>query len=165
MVDLDRHRYPVHYLDNIKNFCMKIVSFVDFYKKQTDYYKQNITFYFNKRNSFDSSKFSKKNGKEKRGVIISLLTVYIALAYKGISSYLHNKRQTALEKAFATMKNQVNLENSKIFHLKDSMVMHGIYYSDTLEEIIKQLGMKNSFCVSLINGIDGLFKIALYIML
>ena len=34
-----------------------------------------------------------KNKKEKRGIIASLVTGFIALEYEGISSYLHNKRQ------------------------------------------------------------------------
>ena len=37
-VDLNRHRYLTHYIPNIKNYCMKIVPFIDFYKKQIDYY-------------------------------------------------------------------------------------------------------------------------------
>ena len=40
--DLDKHRYPVHYLPNIKNFCMKIVPFVYFYKKQIDSYNKTV---------------------------------------------------------------------------------------------------------------------------
>ena len=48
-----------------------------------------------------------KNKKEKRGIITSLVTGFIGLPYKVKSSYLHNKRQTALKKAFIAMENQV----------------------------------------------------------
>ena len=58
------------------------------------------------------------------------------MAYEDISNYLHNKRQTALKKAFIAMENQVNLERSKVFHLEDSIVIYGIYISDTLEKLI-----------------------------
>ena len=34
--DLRRHQYPTQYLPNSKNFCTKIVPFVDYYKKQVD---------------------------------------------------------------------------------------------------------------------------------
>ena len=34
-----------------------------------------------------------KNKKEKRDIITSLVTGFIGLAYEGISSNLHNKRQ------------------------------------------------------------------------
>ena len=74
---------------------------------------------------------------EKKGIITSLVTGFIRLAYEGISSYLHTKRQKALQKAFMAMENQINLEQNKIFHLENSMVMHGIYNSDTLKKLTK----------------------------
>ena len=40
----------------------------------------------------------KKNKREKRGIITTLVTGFIGLVYEGISSYLHNKRQKALQK-------------------------------------------------------------------
>ena len=49
--------------------------------------------------------------------------------------FLH-KRQTALHKAAHTMENKVDIQCNKIFHLEDSMVMYGIYNSDTLEALI-----------------------------
>ena len=41
-----------------------------------------------------------KDRKEKRGIISSLVTSFISLAHEAVSSYLHNKRQKALHKAF-----------------------------------------------------------------
>ena len=35
-VDLSKHNYLTHYLPSIKNFCKKIVPFINFYKKQID---------------------------------------------------------------------------------------------------------------------------------
>ena len=62
------------------------------------------------------------------------------------------KEQKALKKAFMARENKVNLERNKVFHFKDSMVMYGIYYSDTLQKLInevhkmqKKLGMKKIF--------------------
>ena len=34
------------------------------------------------------------------------------------------------------MENKVDLQYNKIFHLEDSMVLYGIYNSDTLEALI-----------------------------
>ena len=34
------------------------------------------------------------------------------------------------------MENRVDLQCNKIFHLEDSMVMYGVYNSDTLEDLI-----------------------------
>ena len=58
------------------------------------------------------------------------------MAYEGISSFLHYKRQKALHKVVHAMENKVDIQHNKIFHLEDSMVMYGIYNSDTLEDLI-----------------------------
>ena len=39
-VDINRNRCPIQYIPNIKNYCTKIVPFIDFYKKLIDYYNQ-----------------------------------------------------------------------------------------------------------------------------
>ena len=98
-VDLKRHRYPTQYLPN---FCKKIVPFIDFYKKQIDYYNKTVHI-LAKEIPLILPNFL-KNRKEKKGMIASLVT------YEGISSYLRNERQKLLKKEFITMENQVNLE-------------------------------------------------------
>ena len=40
-VDLRRHQYTTQYLPNIKNLCTKVVPFIDYYKKQIDYYNKS----------------------------------------------------------------------------------------------------------------------------
>ena len=75
----------------------------------------------------------KKNEREKRGIIITLVTGFIRLAYRGISSHLHNKRQKALQKALDAMERKVNLERKKVFLLKDSMIMYGSYNAETIK--------------------------------
>ena len=77
-----------------------------------------------------------KDRKEKRGIMTSLVTGFIGLAYEGISSYLHKKRHKALHKAFIAMENKKNLQCNKIIHLEDLMVMYGIYNSETLKKLI-----------------------------
>ena len=79
--------------------------------------------------------FSKQE-RHKRDIITSLIIGFIGLAYEGISSFLHYKRQKALHKVVQAMENKVDLQCNKIFHLEDSMVLHGIYNSDTLETLI-----------------------------
>ena len=74
--------------------------------------------------------------RQKRGIITSLITGFTGLVYEGISSFLHYKRQKALHKAVHAMENKVDLQCNKIFHLEDSMVLYGIYNSDSLEALI-----------------------------
>ena len=52
--------------------------------------------------------------KQKCGIIASLVSGFIGLAYKGISSFLHNKRHKALQKAVKALEarqlhNTINL--------------------------------------------------------
>ena len=74
--------------------------------------------------------------RQRRGIITSLIPGFIGLANEGISSFLHHKRQKALHKAVHAIDNKVDLQCNKIFHLEDSMVMYGVYNSDTLEDLI-----------------------------
>ena len=77
-----------------------------------------------------------KTERQKRSILTPLITGFIGLAYEGISSFLHYKRQKTLHKVVHAMENKVDIQCNKIFHLEDSMVMYGIYNSDTLEELI-----------------------------
>ena len=77
-----------------------------------------------------------KQERQERGINTSLITGFISLAYEGISSFLHYKRQKALHKAVQAMENKVDIQCNKIFHLEDSVVLYGIYNSDTLEALV-----------------------------
>ena len=90
-VNLSRHRCLNKYLPNIKNFCKKIEPFVDFYKKEIDYYNKTIHDILTKEIPLVFSNFV-KNQKEKRGIIASLVTGFIRLVHEGISCNLNNKR-------------------------------------------------------------------------
>ena len=48
--------------------------------------------------------------RQKRGIITSLITGFVSLGYKGISSFLHYKRQKALHKAVNAIDNKVDLQ-------------------------------------------------------
>ena len=76
-----------------------------------------------------------KQDIHKRGIITSLITDFIGLAYEGISSFLDHRRQKALQKVVHAIENKVDLQCNKIFHLEDSMVMYGVYSSGTLEDL------------------------------
>ena len=76
-----------------------------------------------------------KQERQKKGIFTSIITGFIGLAYEGISSFPHYKRQKALHKAVHVMENKVDIQYNKIFHLEDSMVMYGIYNFDTLDAL------------------------------
>ena len=69
----------------------------------------------------------------------------IGLAYEGISSFLHHKRHKALHKAVAVMDKKTNLQCNRIHHLEDTMIMYGVYNSDTLKDLIDTVHRMQNF--------------------
>ena len=122
-------------IKDIKCYCIKIVPHINYYRKQIIYYNQTATDILTNELALILPTFPKQS-KQKRGIITSLMSGFIGLAYEGISSFLHHKRQKALHKAVHAIENKVDLQCNKIFHLEDSMVMYGVYNSDTLEDLI-----------------------------
>ena len=84
--------------------------------------------------------------RHKRGAIIasileSIASSIIGLAYKGISSFLHHKRH----KAVAVMDKKTNLQCNIIHHLEYTMIMYGVYNSDTLKDLIDTVHRMQNF--------------------
>ena len=128
------NQYWKVYITKLKIFCEKIIPFVDFYKKQHSSYNHTLHKILN-----EMFLILPNVPKEKRGIITSLITGFIGLAYKCISNYLHNRWQKAMHQAFVAMEKKVDLQHNKIVHLGNSMVMYGIYNSETLEKLITTL--------------------------
>ena len=99
---IGKTHYPDDYIPNLKAYCKKIVPFVDFYKKQIEYY--NCMAYENLRKeiSLILPTFPIER-KQKRGIITLLTSGFISLAYEGISSFLHHKRHKALNNVVVAM--------------------------------------------------------------
>ena len=68
-------------------------------------------------------------------ILGSVASKVIGLAYEGISSFLHHKRHKVLHKAIAVMNKKTNVQCNGIHHLEDSMIMYGVYNSDTLKDL------------------------------
>ena len=82
------------------------------------------------------------NKRYKQGAIIasvlgSIASSVIGLAYEGISSFLHQKRHRALNKAMTVIEMKTGLEENQIHHLGDTLVMYVIYNSDMLRALIR----------------------------
>ena len=43
-----------------------------------------------------------------------------------------------------TMDKRINIEQNRIFHLEDSMIMYGVYNVDTLEKLIQMVHKMNN---------------------
>ena len=123
-------------IEEIKTYCIKIALYIQYHKKQIECYNQTATDIMTNETALMLPTFN-KHERQKRGIITSLITGFIGLAYEGISSFLSYRRQKALQKAVNVMKDKVDIQCNKIFHLEYSMVMYGVYNSDTLEDLIK----------------------------
>ena len=96
------------------NYCMKIAPYAQLYQRQIQYY--NRTAYDILAN--DISKILPKfltDKRQKHGAILpsilgSVASSIIGLAYEGISSFLHHKRQKALHKAVAIVNKKTNVQ-------------------------------------------------------
>ena len=128
-------RYPFGLIEEVKEYCVKIAPHIAYYKKQIEYYNHTACEILTNELALILPTFIKQE-RQKRSILTSIITGFIGLAYEGISSFLHDKRQKALHKAVHAMENKVDIQHNKIFHLEDSMVMYGMYNSDTLEVLI-----------------------------
>ena len=114
---------------------LKKAPYIDYYKTQIDYYNQTAYEIITNELVLILPIFSKQE-RQKRCIVMSLITGFITLAYEGISSFLHYKRQKALHKVVQVMENKLDLQCKRVFYLQDSMIMYGIYNSATLETLI-----------------------------
>ena len=83
-------------IKEIKHYCVKIAPYINYYRKQIAYYNQMATDILTNELALILPTFPKQD-RQKRGIIMSLITGFIGLSYKGISSFLHHK--SALHKA------------------------------------------------------------------
>ena len=81
---------PLDLIKEIKTYCIKIAPYMQYYKKQIEYYNQTTTEIMTNEIALMLPTFN-KNERQKRGIITSLITGFIGLAYEGISSFLHHR--------------------------------------------------------------------------
>ena len=84
--------YNTGMIDEIKQYCIKIAPHIDYYRKQTVYYNQTASDILTNVIALILPTFTKQD-RHKRGIITSLITGFIGLAYEGISIFLHHSRQ------------------------------------------------------------------------
>ena len=73
---------------------------------------------------------------QKCGIITTLVSTFIGLAYEGISSFLHHRCNKVLHEAVNALDRKVNIQHNKVMQLENSMLMYSVYNVDTLEKLI-----------------------------
>ena len=96
------------YLAELKTYWNKIKPFVSHYSKLIKSY--NATVYNILANEIRL--LLPHVSKQKHGLVSTLVSGFIGLAYEGISSFLQRKQEDALQKAMIAMNNEVNFQCS-----------------------------------------------------
>ena len=120
------------YLAELETYCNKIKPFVSHYSKLIKSY--NATVYNILVNEIRP--LLPHISKQKHGIISTLVSGFIGLAYEGISSFLQRKCEDALQKAMIAMNNEADFQCNKLLKLDNTMLMYRIYNAETLEKLI-----------------------------
>ena len=120
------------YLTELRTYYNKVKPFVSYYSKLIHSYNkttQNIL-------QNEIKLLLPQVSRQKHGIITTLVSSFIGLAYEGISSFLQQKCKNALHKAVNAMSNQVNIQHNKLMKLDNTMLMYCIYNTEMLEKLI-----------------------------
>ena len=91
--------YNTGMFDVIKQYCIKIAPHIDYYRKQIAYYNQTASDTLTNEIAYILPTFTKQD-RQKRGIITSVITGFIGLAYEGISSFCIIKGKRHYKKQF-----------------------------------------------------------------
>ena len=121
---------------DLLSYCAKLRPYITFYKMQIN--THNKTAHHILKNEVDLilPKFP-IGRKSKRGIFSAIISNFVCLAFKGILSFLHNRRHKALCKAVSAMSIETDIQRNKCIHLENTLVLYGVYNAETLERIIK----------------------------
>ena len=95
------------YMLDLKPFCKKIEPFVVYYKRLINLYNNTAHNILEKEINVLLPQIPRV---QKCGIITMLVSSFTGLAYEGISSILHNKRNKALCKAVNAMDSKANIQ-------------------------------------------------------
>ena len=118
---------------NIKDlqfYCDKLWPYMALYTMQINVY--NLTAHKILKNEVDLilPKFQLQR-RNKRAIFGAIISGFLGLAFKGISSFLHQKRHRALQKAVKLMSIAMNTQRNKLIHLENSLIMYRVYNANT----------------------------------
>ena len=102
------------YMLELRAYCNKIKPVVTYYNKLINSYNNTTHNILDKEIKMLLPQVSKR---QKSGIITTLVSSFIGLAYKGISSFLQHERNNALHKAVNVMNNKANIKHNKLMEL------------------------------------------------
>ena len=114
------------YLSELKTHCNKIKPFVSYYSKLISSYNTTV----------HNILVNEIQPLLPHGLITTLVSGFIGLAYEGIFSFLQKKCNDALQKAMITMNSEAEFQCNKLLKLDNTMLVYGIYNAEMLEKLI-----------------------------
>ena len=139
------------YLTELKTYCNKIKPFVSHYNNLIKSY--NTTVYNILENEIKA--LLPQISRHKCGIITTLVSGFIGLAYEGISSFLQQKHENVLQKAVHAMSHQADIQHNKLMKLDNTMLMYGIYNAVTLEKLINTVQEIHNVLLPMKNYLQG----------
>ena len=109
-------------------FCKKIAPYVAYYNWQIKSY--NDTAHKILKNETDLILLQLIT-KHKHGIITTLVSSFIGLAYERIPNFLLNKRYKALHKAVKALDSKTAIQHNELMQSENSMLMYGTYNAET----------------------------------
>ena len=107
------------YLAELKAYCNEVKPFVSHYSKLIKSY--NATVHNILVNEIRP--LLPHISKQKCGIVSTLVSGFIGLAYEGIFSFLQKNMRMPLQKAMIAMNNEVDFQCNKLLKLDNTMLM------------------------------------------
>ena len=98
------------YVTELKTYCNKIKPFVSYYSKLINSYNKTA------HNILENEikPLLPQVSRQKCGIITTLVSGFIGLAYEGISSFLQRKHENALQRAVNAIGNEASIQHNKL---------------------------------------------------
>ena len=87
--------------------------------------------------------------RNKRAIFVTIISGFLGLAFEGMSSFLHQTRHKALQKAVKLMSLTTDAQRNKLMHLESLLIMYGVYNVETLAKLVsngKSLAQSTNAC-------------------
>ena len=118
------------------SYCAKLRPYMSFYKMQINACNKTANHILKNEVDVILPKFL-KGGKSKSKMFSAIISGFVGLAFGGISSFVHNRRYKAMHKVGSAMSIKIDIQRNKLMHLENTLVMYGVYNTETLEKLIK----------------------------
>ena len=131
---------------NIKDFLFyyaKLRPFMSLYKMQITAHNLTADKILKNKADLILPNFQPQR-RNKRAIFGAIISGFLGLAFKGISSFLHHKRHRTLQKAVKMMSITMDAQRNKLMHLENLLIMYRVYNVKTLSKLVKTVQVLHS---------------------